>query len=324
MFSTASWGTIPASMLVVGATYDVSVIVTFLAGNSRVQPSSNMLVEVRSLEEVCIGCSLTLAVAGGSPRVVGVDSSFRLDPLAQDLDNVDPTFAPFAFSWSCSTNTGAPCTSLLDDEVLDLTQYTDSASGSLTLPSGSLDVGNYTFVGTVSKGLPWHVEPRHYRNTSVVVVVVVRAAPSLDVFILQPATQPLTVTPGQGVPLLGAVGVGVADAAPSVVWALYSASVGAAPALYPIDPTTFVFVRVPANPAAGAAYVFAFTATGADPASTTVARAILVVNGPPTGGVVTVSATRATALVTPITVATAGWTDSVHWQVRCLSGTGAC
>jgi hypothetical protein len=314
-FGTTRQASIPVSLLVVGQRYDVTVTATWLHGQASLTFTDTILVEVHSWEEVCLGCSLSLTVAGGPSHAIGVQSPLVLSLLAVDVDGAD---LPLEFSWSCvEAAGGGNCTSVLTQAPLNLAAYTNGGNGSLTLPNGTLAIGRYTLVATAVKGLPWHIEPRHYRNTSVVVAVEVRPAPVTEVLVLRPITQPLTVSPGQGVVLEGAVS-GSTLGAPAVnaSWTLTADGQGpepTGPLLYAAS-MTLAFARVSAVAVPGTRYVFTFAGAGPAPATPGAASVVLVVNGAPSGGIVSASVASATAMVTPITLLTYGWTDAA--QVR--------
>jgi hypothetical protein len=307
---------IDANVLSVGVRYNVTVLATW-RNTTTYSFADSVVVETRTWEDVCSGCSLTLSISGGPVHVTGAGQMVTLYPQLVDLDSVSG--APAQYAWSCvSASVGGPCLSAVAHVPLGLHSLTNSSSGIVTIPGGSLGPGNYTLTVTVTKGVVGGLLPHHYRTTNATALLMVVPAPALRVTIARPAAARATVNPGHGVTLEGIVEDprGGSAGVISTSWvqeSVISGSGYASSLLTQLDDSrpSLVFARVPLTVLPGTSYTFTLVATGVGVAPGS-ASVVVVVNGPPTGGMVSAWPLSVPALTSPVTLTTYGWADALQ------------
>ena len=291
------------------------------ADGSNSTASADMVLEVRSREEMLPGTSIVAGVAGGRERRLWSNSSaLAFTPSSVDHDGAP---VPWRHVWSCvalspSSLSTTACLSALDGSVLDMASRTSTA-GVLSFAAGQLAPGTYFLTLNSSKGVPGGLMPYHGRWATEVLTLNITAVPTIAATVSYPALSTARYNLEDKIGLLGAVMPTAGVNAGSVVynWSLAS-HVGTAvdPMLPAMVLPTMICVTGTALQV-NAVYRFRLQVTGSGTAAPGVAGLNVVMNGPPTGGIVSSSPTSGTCVSEDFILYTTGWTDSVGVSCVC-------
>ncbi len=287
-------GHLKLPMLQVGFVYLLRVTVT-----TTTQPplSNDATVSVS-----VTSAGLVAAIKGGDRRVA-TDSSFLLDATASaDLDRVAGD--PMRFEWTCAYSGGGACvmasgTSFSADGLL----VAGSSGAILRMPGQSLLPGQYVFTVIVAKGEAGAPIPLHFRTASATAMITVApgSGPSVSIAasrVTANPTQPRVVLAGS-VDTSGRGGAALQwtspDVSPSTLQSLL---------LSPSLSGTTLAIR-PVLPQG--VYTFSLTATVEGTSGS--ASVVLVINGAPRNGYVSVTPTNGIAVETKFSVTAAEWVD---------------
>ena len=282
--------------LVVGVVYVVEVTVRV-----RVQPN----VTASAQTVVSVSSAGVQAVILGGNREVGVLSDCVIDAsTSRDLDGLNATVVPFAYSWTCSdADTAAVCVNA-DGVLLDLSVYASQDNSALVIPGGTLRVSRYRFGVTVSKGRAGGLIPYHFRSDSASVVIGV--LPGLPPQITMSFSSTVA-NPSDRVVLAADVVADPRAGNVSLLWSSKSLNSSALAAITLSSVLTLDFLAIIPNLPQGR-YTFVLTAATRDGSSSS-GEVVVVVNSPPRGGFVDATPRTGTELSTPFELSAGDWID---------------
>ena len=256
-------------------------------------------------------------VAGGSSRVAGIANSVNLDASASY--DIDYPSTSLVFNWYCVNvypNFGSSCIST------SASQFSNSGTSVLTIPAGSLQIGQYNItVGVYSP------QSRITSNTTVFLNIVGNNVPGL--YITAPR---IKYNPSDKIVLTGFVTT-MADNA-TAMWSTIQSTGIEAPFLnYTTLERSFRIVSASSNQintfqcalgsvpstqfpstysTAGQSYVFQLLASySSTPRLFSSSSVTVVINAPPSSGVLQVSPSKGSVMSTLFTLITSNWIDDL-------------
>ena len=286
--------------------YTVMAVVSWYSSNNVnvVKSNATALLFIGS-------AGITAAISGGNSRVTGIDNAVTFD--ASSSYDIDYPTAALSFTWYCiniNPNYGGPCLATASG------QFVDSKASLLTISSGSLDIGSYNITVEVYSSVS-----RESSNASVFLEVVGNKIPALYINPIQS-----TYNPSDKIILTGYISM-INDNA-SAVWIgegavmpfinttalersfqisrtgerqtrVFQLALSSLPSVFPSIYAT-----------AGQSYTFRLLAAySSTPSLFSSASVTIVVNSPPSNGILSANPRTGFVLSTLFHVTTSGWVD---------------